>query len=262
MNIVNNIFSILCDLVMKPFCTLSPWISLIWISLLVALLVLSVFKFFSVSANLHKTKNIVLARLLEFYLFKDDLSASPAILMRVFTSTARYMLAALKPLLILIIPMSLLLNQLDDWFHWQSLQNGDQNIITAYFNKNFDPKNADIALIPSDGLEIETVAFHAPDNNEIAWRFRVKNDTEPQWFDIAVGEQRYRKVVAVGKDMTEISPAKTILTSESSIRFIKIDYPKRHLTLNTKRINWMVALMCISMFFVFSIKHISHYWHH
>src|SRR3974377_243951 len=111
----NSILSSLLDLLLGPFRGLHPFWALLILSVMVGAVLLVVFRYTSNQRGIQETKNRIKAHLLEIRLFKDDLRVLLSAQGSILKYNLRYMAYGLKPLLVIILPVALLLIQLEGW---------------------------------------------------------------------------------------------------------------------------------------------------
>ena len=125
----NSIFGRLFEFIFFPFRNMSPWIGMIFISFLTALLMLFIFRFTSNQQGIRQVKKKIIAHLLELRLFKDSLSITLKAQGNILRYNLKYIGYSAKPMLVLIIPIFLILVQLNLWFGYQDLAPGQKAIL-------------------------------------------------------------------------------------------------------------------------------------
>ncbi len=122
MTVINAILNRTFDLLLAPFAGTSPWPGMIVVSALAGILILLIFKYTSNQNTLKRKKNRALARILEFLLFKDDLIVTLGAFNRVMVANVKYLGQVLIPLGVSLVPLVLVLVQLNAWFSVRALQ--------------------------------------------------------------------------------------------------------------------------------------------
>ena len=115
MSIVNFAVGGIFNILLFPFRELSPWFGMIFVSLITAFLMLWVFKLTSNQAGIRKAKNAIKAHLLELRLFKDNMRISLKAQGRIVRANMSYIACNSKPMLVMILPLLLILAQLNLW---------------------------------------------------------------------------------------------------------------------------------------------------
>jgi len=147
-----------------------PWQMLV-LALPVTALALLVFRYASSQAGIRRAQRLIQAYLLEMRLFRDDLRVVARAQGRVFMLSLRYLLLALPPLAVMLLPMVLVLAQVEARFAHRPLAAGE----TAMLVVGLDGlrANADVELTLPPGLEAETAALRIPARGEVRWLLRA-----------------------------------------------------------------------------------------
>lgn len=269
-SLVNTISNTLCGMLMRPFEVVSPWPGLIAASFIFALMALLVFKYCSNQAQLARSRNRLLARVLELQLFKDDLFAIFSITGRALSATLLYLKESIKPLLVLLIPTILFLIQLAGWFEYRPLQSGESFLLTLQLDKKHDPRITPLSISYSSGIQRETDAFVSPADYSVIWRLRMAKENASEWVRIDIGDQVFEKRIVGSSRLLKtapksvhhnnrradiMNPTEPLPPTLTSIHSIEITYPQRELLLGSISIHWIVALFILSLFFGFILKY-------
>lgn len=266
--IFNSLLDKIFEIIFLPFRSLSPWIGMILISFLTGLFMLLIFRFTSNQEGLRKVKNKIKAHLLELRLFKDSLALSLKAQGNIFLSNLKYISYSGKPLLVMIIPLVLILIQLNLWFGYQSLKPGEETILKVRLDENQNLLDLNLSVQPSQFFVIETPPLRIEEENEINWRIRAK-DKGIHLLTIQINGQSFTKKVAVAqKSLTKISPIKMRrnfidelfnpgeqpLPSKQPVKNVEIKYPSKKMNLFGWHIHWIIVYFAISIIFGFALK--------
>lgn len=266
--VFNSFFSKLFELVFLPFRSMSPWIGMIIISLLTGFLMLLVFRFTSNQEGIRKVKNKIKAHLLEFRLFKDSLSISLRAQGNILRQNLRYLSYYGKPMLIMIIPLALIVIQLNVWFGYQALEPGEVTILKVRLEEDVNPLSINLTIEPSPGFEIETRPLRIKEKGEINWRLRAK---EKGIHDLTLvsNNQRFTKKVAVaGKPLSKISPLKVKrslinellnpgevpLSGNLPVKAVGLNYPAKNMNLFGWQIHWLIVYIVLTVILSFAFR--------
>lgn len=266
--IFNSAFGKIFDVLFLPFRSMSPWIGMILISFLTGLLMLFVFKWTSNQAGIQKVKNRIKAHLLELRLFKDSLSQSLRSQGNILRCNLRYISYSAKPMLVMILPLILILVQLNFWFGYESLTPNESAILKIKLAQDQNPMDTQITVQPSAGLEMETPPLRIEESREINWRFLATQPGIQQFLVTIDGETITKKVSVAQKPLSKISPLKTnkkfldqvLYPTESPIdgkipvQSIEIQYPGKRMNLFGWQIHWLIAYFALSIIFGFAFK--------
>lgn len=266
--IFNSLFGKLFDLLFYPFRGLSPWYGMALISFLTGLFMLFVFRYTSNQQGIRKVKNRIKAHLLELRLFKDSLAISFKAQGSILRCNLRYISYSARPMLVMIIPLVLIIIQLNLWFNYQFLSSGEQAILKVTLKEGFDPLEVNFTVEPSSGFEIETPALRIEEDREIDWRFRAKEGSAPDLVVIADGEKYQKKIAIAQKPLSKISavkvrenffsqvlnPGEAPLPSNSPLESIEILYSSKSMNFFGWNIHWLIVYFVLAIIFGFAFK--------
>lgn len=266
--IFNSAFGKIFDALFLPFRGMSPWVGMILVSFLTGLLMLFVFKWTSNQQGIQKVKNRIKAHLLELRLFKDNLGQSLRSQGNILRCNLRYIGYSAKPMLVMILPLILILVQLNFWFGYESLEPNQSAILKMKLTEDQNPLEAQIAVHPSSELVMETPPLRIEENREINWRFSAK-DRGIHLFTINVNGTAVTKRVSVSqKPLSKISPLKVgnnffsqlMYPTESPVKgnlpveSIEVVYPTKSMNLFGWHIHWIIVYFILSIVFGFAFK--------
>lgn len=267
MGIVNAVLGRVFDLLFLPVRTLTPWAGLILASLVTALLMLFVFRLTSDQAGIRRAKNRIKAHLLELRLYKDNMAVTLRAQGNILIQNLRYIGYNAKPLLVMIVPLVLILAQLNLWFGSSPLRPGDETLVKVKLRDGYNPLETALELRVSGGLDVETPPVRIEDEGEYAWRIRAVSNG-PAGLELAVGPYSVAKTVAVGgRPLSKVSPRRVRrlldlvlypgeppLPGGSPIRSIEVLYQGQTLDLLGLGVHWLVAYLLLSVIFGFALK--------
>ena len=173
MSYLNLYLSRFFDLLMWPFQSLDPLWSLALFSLVTGIIMLLIFRYTSDQKGIKETKDLIKAYLLEIRLFKDDLRIQLSAQKNILRHNMTYMKHALKPMLFMIIPVVVILIQLDGWFGYRPLKPGESAIVSVKLSGNDRKALSDLTVDADNGLTVETPPLRIPMENEVDWRIRA-----------------------------------------------------------------------------------------
>jgi len=266
--IFNSAFGKLFDALFLPFRGMSPWVGMILISFLTGLLMLFVFKWTSNQQGIQKVKNRIKAHLLELRLFKDSLSQSLRSQGNILRCNLTYISYSVKPMLVMIIPLILILIQLNFWFGYESLTPNEPAILKIKLVEDQNPLETQIAVQLSSGLVMETPPLRIEESSEINWRFSATQAGIQQFTVTINGETITKKVSVAQKPLSKISPLKTnknffdqvMYPTESPIKgqipvkSIEVQYPTKSMNLFGWKLHWIIVYFALSIIFGFAFK--------
>jgi uncharacterized membrane protein (DUF106 family) len=264
----NAAFGRIFEIIFMPFRQASPWFGMILISLLTGLLMLFIFRHTSNQEGIRRTKNTIKARLLELRLYKDNMRVSLKAYGHILLANLKYLGHSIKPMLVMIVPILLILIQLNLWFGYRSLDVGQEAVLKIRLEETKNPLQTEIVIEPPAGISVETPALRIEELREIDWRLRALDKgvhaitlrRENQSFSkqVAVGQNRLSKISAVKAgssffDQT-FNPGEKPLPKNMGIRSVEVAYPAPGMNLFGWHIHWLIVFFALSIIFGFGLK--------
>jgi uncharacterized membrane protein (DUF106 family) len=269
MNLFNKIVTSIFDVIFAPFSALQPIWGLIFISVVTGLLMLLIFKRTSNQQGIRTVKNHIQAYLLELRLYQHDASLSVQAFRNVLKSNMKYLGYAFKSMLFLIIPVLLIMVQIDVRYEYRALSVGEQTVLDVRFSDH--SQGANIRIETPENVRIETPPLRVFGENRIYWRIRAVSQGEGELV-FRYGENVLKKWISVDSQQKKVSPKRVKVSSmmgllypieaplsgRDFLREIHLRYPHRSLTLFGMRIHWLVLFFVFSMMIGFAFKNFFH----
>jgi len=204
---------------------------------------LFIFRFTSNQKGIRKVKNKIKAHLLELRLFQDSFVLSFKAQGNILRYNLKYISYSAKPMLIMIIPLILILIQLNLWFGYK-------------------------ALSPGESYEIETPPLRIEEEREIDWRLRAGKKGVHDLVLILNGQKFKKKMAVAQAQLNKLSPTKVQrnfiaeimnpgeapLPSDSTLEAIEIVYPSKNMNFFGWQIHWLIVYFALSIIFGFAFK--------
>jgi uncharacterized membrane protein (DUF106 family) len=243
----------------------TPLAIVIWLSLVVGLLMVVLFGYTSDQKAIGIAKDHLKAHLLAVRLYRDQIPVVMGSYGKILRGTGRYLKLAFKPLLYVIIPITLLIIQVDRYLGAAPIPVNAPFLLTVR-TATSDPRN-DVALeLPSE-ITMTAPPVHVPADNEIIWRLAGSKDGKYEIKIMAAG-QTATKAVCVGGGLPRISPVRLrgqfwqrifsssepALPEKSAIDSISINYPDRNIEVAGYGMNWIWLFFIVSMVAGFIFK--------
>jgi uncharacterized membrane protein (DUF106 family) len=268
MTIVNLVFGGIVGAMLWPFRGLSPWVGMVVVSFLTALLMLAVYKWTSDQAAIRRAKDLIKAHLYEMRLYQDNMRVTLASQGAILKANLSYLAANLKPLAVMIVPLVLILAQLSVWYDRAPLRPGDETLVKARLEATADPLAAGLELEVPPGLEITAPAVRVPDLHEVVWRVKALAPGAGRLTLRAGGTALEKSVVVGGGPMGRVSglasrgsfwkrvlyPGEPPLPGGTAVRAVEVLYPAKSLAAFGLKIHWLVAYLALSIVFGFAFK--------
>jgi hypothetical protein len=199
------------------------------------------------------------------WLYQHNVGVVLRLQKHIFGDILRYLKFSLVPLLVLIIPILLIMTQLNLHFGTRPLHPGEQAVVKVHLSQPPDP-NGKFELHHPDGVELETPAVRIPSLNEVVWRVRA---TKPGRYSLSIdisGEVVIKELV-VGDRWDAVSTLRTqnwldefLYSSEPPIeaakhlRSVEVFYRPLDIPVWTWNADWLTLFLVLSIVFGFAFK--------
>lgn len=267
--VFNSLFGKLFDGLFFFFRSMSPWISMIIVSALTGMLMLAIFRLTSNQEGIKKTKNKIKAHILELRLFQDNLGISLRAQRKILTTNLKYLSHTAKPMLIMIVPLILVLIQLNFRFAYLPFQAGQQAMVKVILNPDVNPAETEVELTPlSTGIKVETPGLRIEEEREIDWRIRITGEGRQEIAIESGSHKVIKRLDAGGTSLRTLSPVKVgsgffdqlfypaekPMSSTLPFKSVTVSYPERRMNLFGWKMHWIIAYFILSMIFGFGLK--------
>src|ERR1700733_4355537 len=182
----------------------SPLILVIIVSIVVGLIMVVLFGYTSDQKKIHVAKDQLKAHLLAVRLFQDQLPVVMKTYGRIVLGTGRYLRLAFMPLLYVIIPITLLIVQLDRYLGLNAAQTSQAFLVSV---KAAPDVLNDVKLELPAEMATSAPVVHIPADNEVVWRVVAAKDGTYN-INVGAGGQTFSKQVVVSPDVSRLSPAR------------------------------------------------------
>jgi uncharacterized membrane protein (DUF106 family) len=266
--IFNSIMGKIFEILFIPFRSMNPWVAMIVVSFLTAILMLLVYRYTSNQEGIKKVKNRIKAHLLEIRLYKDSMSISLKAQGKIVLANFKYIALNFKPLLVMIIPIILIIIQINFWFGYDSLKSGQPTLLKVKLAEGYNPIQHVIALEPSPEVNIETDPLRIEEDYEVNWRISPQSRGNHD-LNIVIGSQSITKSFASElRALSRISPIRynhhflnnllypveKPIEKDIPVKSIEVIYPARYLNLFGFNVHWLIAFFALSIIFGFAFK--------
>ena len=235
------------------------------VSVVIGLLMVVVFRYTSDQKAIRRAKDRLKAHMLAVRLFQDQLPVVLKSYVSILGGTGRYLQLAFKPLLFVIIPLVVLIVQMDRYLGFMPMQSGQPFLLTVRAS-NPDLLN-DLSLQLPEALKLTAPAVHVPAENEVVWRVVAERDGEYDANVSAAGQSLSKRVV-VSSQMARLSPVRLrgqfwrrlfesgepALPGDSPIQEIAVNYPARSIPFAWIDWNWIWLFFVLSLVAGFFFK--------
>jgi len=247
------------------FLLTSPLAIVIILSLVVGLLMVVLFGYTSDQKAIGIAKDQLKAHLLAVRLYRDQIPVVMGSYGKILRGTGSYLKLAFKPLLYVIIPITLLIVQFDRYLGATPISLNTPFLLTVHTSGADALNDATLDLPPE--ITMTSPPVHVPSENEIVWRLAGSKAGRYE-VKITSGGQSAAKTVCVGNDLPRISTvrlrghfwermfssAEAALPENSPIESISINYPDRNIEIAGYGMNWIWLFFILSMVAGFIFK--------
>lgn len=267
MTIIAKTMNFIFRLLFLPLEKMPPLSGLITISLFTGILILIVFRFTSNQKAIKRAKDKIKAYIYELFLYKDNIRVILKALLSILKYNSVYLKQTLKPLMIVIIPIVLILIQLQYRYGVRPLKPNESVIVKLKLNRQLNMDEIKVQLNVPDAIRIETPVLKIDDQLEFDWRLKV-NDYGKYELLFLIGDEKIIKSIRVSKQIDMISPIRVYpsviktfsnpseypLAKNSAVESIEVKYPKRNIKIVFWRVHWLIIFFVFSMISAFSLK--------
>jgi hypothetical protein len=253
------------DLLLAPFRDLPPILTLAVLALVTSIGMLIVFKAASNQEKLAAVKRLMHAGIYEIRLFRDDARTIGHAQFDILKHSLRYMGHSLPPMLWMLIPLFIVVAQLQFRFGYTGLEMGDRAIVKARLAEG--AAVVPLSLEPSAGVAVDAPMLWIPSNDEANWRIRVlapgrhavriTADGEPleKIVDATEGIVRRSPVRASSGFFEQlIYPAESPLPKAASLRSITVEYPALRVSMLGWEMHWLIAFLIFTLIFTLLLR--------
>lgn len=254
--------------IVGPVMGLGPTAGLVVISVLTGIGVMVAFKYTADRRALRRAKNGIQAALLGIVLFRHDTRVMFAEEWRLVRGAIAYMLAGLRPLAAVIIPMVAIFAQLELYLGFAPVPPGEDVLVTVRAAGDELGPLAE-AMLSGNAVKVVTPALRIPATGEVCWRIRGMQPGV-HTLTLEVSGQAVEKSVVVGSGdrPVRLSPhrvrsgfyamlfgsAEPPLPPDLGIESISVEYPFAPVRLGPIAMHWIWATLIIATIAALVVK--------
>jgi uncharacterized membrane protein (DUF106 family) len=254
-------------LILKPFENGYATAGIVFISIITGTVMLFLFKLTSNQEAMKEVKAKIGAYFLEMRLYKEDISAVMDSQRRILAANMRYMKLALIPAAVMIVPVILIMVQLNLRYSQVSLNPGDTAIVKVKVEDGVDVVGEGMTLSVGRGLEKASPAVRIASLGETDWKIRL---AERGVHDLTLksgsgevtlpvfGTDKLLPVFAVFKKgsflETILNPGAPRIPKAMRLASVEVKYPSMDFNWGIFRLSWLWSFLIISMAFGFILK--------
>ena len=243
----------------------SPLAIVVVLSLVVGLVMVVVFRYTSDQKAIKVAKDQLKAHLLAVRLFRDQLPVVAGSYAKILRGTGRYLRLAFMPLLYVIIPITVLIVQMDRYLGSRAIQVDAPFLVTVQAG-SADAMNGLSLELPAE-IAMTAPSVHVAAENEVVWRLVARREGDYE-IKIVAGTDVMTKNVRVSSELARVSAVRLrghfwervftsgelALPERCVVESISINYPERNIEIAGYEINWIVLFFVLSMIAGFLFK--------
>lgn len=265
-NLINSVLTPIFDVICWPFRALAPIWALTVISLISGIFLVWLFGKTSDQDRIREIRDRIRGNLIGVRLFQHDIGVVLRLQGKIFGDTFRFMGLALVPMLIMIVPVVLIMTQLNLRFAVHPLEAGQAVLVKALV-RNAAALDGPIAIEVPDGVTLETPPVKIRSTREVVWRLsvdrpgthtllvRLGDETLKKQL---VGGERWGRVVQrrTGRGLfdTLLYPGEPPIAASHGLEAVEIGYPPLEMRLFGFGVDWLIGFLILSMAFGFAFK--------
>jgi hypothetical protein len=264
-NTINGVLIPVFDVICWPFRALPPIWALAAISLASGVFLVWLFGKTSDQDRIRTIRDRIRGNLIGVRLFQHDIGVVLQLQGTIFGDTFRFMGLALVPLLIMLVPVLLIMAQLQLRFDVRPLEIGEPVLLKALV-RDASVLDRDVALDVPDGVTVETPPVKIRSNRAITWRLRVDRPGN-HTLVVRVGDAVVEKRIVAGRGWgpvpylrsghlldTLLYPGEPPIAADHPVEAVEVGYPPQDLSVLGIEVNWLVGFLILSMAFGFAFK--------
>jgi hypothetical protein len=251
---------------LAPVGMLPGWLSNTIISAVTGPVLLIIFKYTSNQQAIGRVRDNIKADMLALKLFKDNISVILRAPGRVITGSLRLFLHYVRPMLVMIVPVSLLLVQMGLWYQHRPLSPGQETIVSMKLNGKIDSPWPEVTLESSPAVELMIDQVRVFSRREMYWKIKARENGY-HVIVFKVDGKEIKKELAVGNGFMRVSaqrpgwrfadlllhPLERPFGPDSVVQSIRINYPDR-ISLTSGTDWWVAYFILASCVFAFIFK--------
>ena len=253
------------DFLLGPFESLPPLLTVVVFSCLAGAGMLLVFRFTSDQKGIRRVKDRMAAHLLELRLFQDHPGVMLRAQGRLLRATLRYSGYSLKPLAVMLVPVTVFLVQLDARLGWLPPKPQEPILLKARFNRVVPLDQ--VSLVLPDGLVLTAPPVRLPAEKEAVWQLKAER---AGFFmvQVSVAGTSFPKQITVATRPARVSPARgragfwqeflhpgePPLPEDAPLASVEVNHRRRRFGLGPFKPDWLVVFFVVSLVSGFALK--------
>jgi hypothetical protein len=235
----NAFTSAVFDVVLAPFGHRAMWFDLLFWPILAGVVALLIYKAVSNQAGIADAKRRITVHLLEVVLYREDVVGVLKSTARGLAQNARYLGYNVLPMLVMIVPMTIILVQIVANYAYDPLRRGDVQLLEVALAPGAGVRAGDVAASFPAEVGVQAGPVRTPDGR-VFWRLEMLEEGDHA-IQVSAGGETQAKTVAVGDGPRKVPvlrtrtweallyPGEAALPSGSIFETIRVSAPERDL---------------------------------
>jgi len=242
------------------------WLSNTVISAVMGVIMLVLWKYTSNQDAIGRVKDSIKANMLALKLFKDSISVTLQAQGRAFKGAGSLLYYAIRPLLVVIVPICLIMAQMALWYQARPLLPGEEALVVMQLNGNIESAWPDVSIASMPAADVTIDQTRDYSERQIYWKIKARQNGLNNIVFLVAGQQ-VEKELAIGEGFMRVSlerpgwhwfdilenPSEKPFEPDSVVQSISIEYPDR-LSRTSGTGWWLIYFFAASMVFAFIFK--------
>lgn len=265
-NVVNQLLTPMFDLLCWPLLALPPIVAMTVISLISGITMVWVYGKVSDQPAIRRVRDQIRGNLIGVRLFQNDIGVVMRLQQRIFSDTMRYMRHALVPMVVLLVPVLLIMTQLNLRFSSRPVAPSEPVLVKAFVRET-GALDQPIALETAEGVTVETAGVRVAATREVTWRVRALTAGHHP-MTVRVGDDTLESRLIAGDGWgpvpqrrtgrgaldTLLYPGEPPIPAAHSVEAIEVLYPELDMRVFGWTVHWLAAFLVLSIAFGFAFK--------
>ena len=265
MYLFNHIVTAAFDAVLSPFGRMPPIWGLAMVSVATGVVLVWLFGRVSNQQRVRLLKATMKGHLLEVWIFRDQLPNVLKAEGRLMRQTGKYLLCTLPAFLVLMVPVLVIMVQLQARYGYRSVRPGEHVLLKLFADEGAMNRLAGVSLHVPAGLVAETPALRIRRTGEVDFRIGAVKEGRYK-VGLEVDRQTVTKTIDVGPVRCAVSPQRStrlvdrmLYPVESAlpagpIAAAEVTYSPATIALGGFHIHWVWLFLVISMAAGYALK--------
>jgi hypothetical protein len=220
MDLVNAALTGVFDLILRPFAGAHPLWAIAAVAVPLGVVLVWAFGKVSNQQRIARLKRRIKGHMLEMWIFRQSPGTVLKAQGKTLANAFLYAGSCVQGFLILMVPMVLVMVQLQARYGYAPLAPGEAAVLRVALREN-GRQLPDISLDVPDGVVVETPPLRVPSAGEVDFRVRADRPGRHR-VTVVAGEERVAKTLSVGTRGGAVSPVRSISWSERVVHPVEL----------------------------------------